>query len=182
MSIKKPQLILLSILFLGFGVFQYLKPRTPIRKSFSPDNILISQFSSLGMRERIINLKIETSNLDQKDAVLKTEVVALVSLPFDFDDQLQYKWTLGQDVSLIEGQLKGSTEKGFLKNEPQRLKISVRGYSKENLRHINLEVWGIQSGRRLYADGVISSQKEESFENTVQQVEKIRAKNRGLRK
>jgi hypothetical protein len=172
MSIKKPQLFFYFFLILGIGAYQFLKPQPMLRKSFSGVNV--SQFSSRGVVDRIINLQI--------DVTRENEITSSVSLPFDFDDSLQYKWILGQGVKLIEGSLLGSTEKGFTKGQPVKIKIKVSGFNSQNNHHIGFEVSGLKNNHRIYAEGLISSQFEKSFENTVQNVERLKAENSGAQK
>ena len=164
MSIKKPQLILLVLFAVVFSIYQLNKVPS-VRRSFA-SGINVSQYSSHGIVDRIINLKIETSRNAHTDSI--SEVAALISLPFDFDGELQYKWTLGQNLILKEGSLTGSTIKSFQKDKPEKIYISVEGFTPDNLRHIGFEIYGMKNNRRIFADGLISSQKEKSFEKTVQ--------------
>lgn len=164
MSVKKPQLILLVLFAVVFSIYQ-LNKVPPVRHSFA-SGINVSQYSSHGIVDRIINLKIETYQNKQSDSI--SEVAALVSLPFDYDGELHYKWTLGQNVILKEGPLSGTTIKSFQKDKPEKIYISVEGFTPENLRHIGFEIYGTKNSRRIFADGLISSQTEKSFEKTVQ--------------
>ena len=164
MSIKKPQLFLLVLLTAVFSIYQ-LNKGPSVRRSFA-SGINVSQYSSHGVVDRIINLKIETSRKANSDSI--SEVAALISLPFDFDGELHYKWTLGQNVILKEGSLSGTTIKSFQKDKQEQIYISVEGFTPKNLRHIGFEIYGIKNNRRIFADGLISSQKEQSFEKTVQ--------------
>lgn len=177
MSLKKPQLLFL--IFSIFGVFLYsnMKNSSTNPKKFPPQ-IYVSQYSSRGIVDRSINLKI--TSVHKRNST--TEVVAFVSMPFDFKGKIQYKWTLGQDVHLLEGQLAGDSEADFRRSIPQQIRILVSGYGPENLRHIGFEAWADKNGRRLYAEGLISSQKENSFEDIVQHVEKLKAEKSGIKK
>ena len=181
MSIKKPQLIFITILLIGFGIYKILKPDTLTRRSFS-SQAHASEYSANGIIDRLINLKIETSNLKAKEAFNNTEITAQVSLPFNFDDELHYKWILGQNVILKEGTLEGIVGRNFRKDQMVQVSISVQGFSAENLRHVGFEVWGKRNERRLFADGLISSQKENSFENIVQNVDRSVLKKTGVHK
>lgn len=163
MSIKKPQLFFYLFLIIGFSFYQYTKPAAQKRRSFA-GGINISEYSSHGVVDRVISLKIETSETKNS----QTDVVAIVTLPFDFENELHYKWTLRQDVVLKEGLLVGTTAKNSKKEIAEKIKISVQGYSPDKLRHIGFEIYGEKNGRRIFADGLISSQKNNSFEKTVQ--------------
>lgn len=184
MSIKKPQFLFLIFIAASFVVLQYLPvffSNEKKHKGFAqPFNV--SQYSSRGIVDRVIQLKIETRASANHEAPEETEVVAFVSLPFNFSGQLQYKWTLGQNVTLVEGSLTGSSSGEFQQDTSQPFKIIVRGYDKTQLRHIGFEIWGDKNGRRIFADGLISSQKENSFEDVVQHVEKMKAEKLGIRK
>ena len=162
MSIKKPQLIIYLIFALSIYFYQSLGPKQMTRKSFSAVNV--SQFSSHGVVDRIINLKIEVKN--------ENEITSVISLPFDFEEGLEYKWILGQNVILKEGALTGKSEIGFRKDQTKKIKIKVAGFDSKNNRHIGFEVWGTKNNRRLFAEGLISSQTDKSFEAVVQNVER----------
>ncbi len=165
MSIKKPQLILIVFLLIGWSAYKLLQAPDQLRRSFAT-GINVSQFSSHGIVDRVINLKISIIHADSTND--QVEVVAEVALPFDFDGALEYKWILGQGVILKEGQLRGKTNILFTKDSVQKIKLRVNGFSPENLRHIGFEIFGTKNGRRLFAEGLISSQLEKSFEKTVQ--------------
>lgn len=180
MSIKKPQLYFLTFVALGLFLYLYKETSQPIARRLA-EAIPVSQYTSRGMVDRIIGLKINTKSIRKIDS-FATEIIAYVSMPFDFDGSLNYKWTLGQDVHLVQGNLTGTTESGFHREIFKEIKIIVTGYDSNFLRHIGFEVWGEKNGRRLYADGLISSQKDSSFEDIVQHVEKTKAEKLGNHK
>jgi len=180
MSLKKPYLLIFILAAFTFSIYEFFRPHPMAKKSFAPQ-FNISQYSSHGVVDRIVDLKINTKVI-QKDGKNVTEVVAFVSLPFDFAGQLQYKWTLGQNITLVEGALTGSSQDQFQREVPQQIKITVSGFDPSQLRHIGFEILGDKNGRRIFADGLISSQKENSFEDVVQHVEKIKAEKLGIQK
>lgn len=182
MSIKKHQLIFLTVALVSFGIYQFMRnsSRTSARNFVPQFNI--SQYSSRGAVDRIISLKIETRTLSKISDSTRTEVIAFVSLPFDLNESVQYKWTLGQNVFLLEGALEGTSDKGFRKDIPRKIRLVVKGFTPDQLRHIGFEVWVQSHGRPLFAEGLISSQKENSFEDVVQHVEKIKAEKTGIHK
>ena len=163
--------IFASIVFISasFAVYFYQHANKNIR--YSPA-FLQSKFSSKGVVDRIIQLKInfEKAQLNSE----KVKISAEVHMPFDFNDKLYFRWKLGQDVILSEGELTGEIN-GLLKNEPKKLLIWVTGFSKENNHHIGFEVYGIKNGKNIYGDTLIASDIENTFENIVQNVEKIKA-------
>lgn len=177
MSVKKPQLYFILFLSLSFGLYQFFKAPVMIRKSFAT-GINVSEYSSRGVTDRTILLKLDTSDLSKN----KVDVIAQVSVPFNFNEELRYKWTLGQNVVLKQGVLEGSIGKGLKKDTLEKISIQVQGFNINDRRHIGFEIWGTKNGRRIYADGLISSQKENSFENIVQNVERLKAEKSGIRK
>ncbi len=178
MSVKKPQLIFLILLAIGFGLVKLTQPKPMVRPSFL-GQVNVSQYSSQGIVDRVIQLKLRTENLTKSG---ETEITANIILPFDLREELHFKWTLGQNVILQEGLLEGISPDGIKKNQIEKIKITVKGYTVDQLRHIGFEVWALHGERRLYADGLISSQQEKSFENIVQHVEKMKAQKLGISK
>lgn len=178
MSLKKSNLLLLILVGSAIlGVYQYLQSPRIVKQNFA-HKFNVSQYSSRGVVDRIIQLKFKTKKLSKT----KSEIIAFVSLPFDFEGSLQYKWTLGQNLTLVEDSLTGFSDSKFQKDKTQKIKITVNGFDPSQLRHIGFEIWGDKNGRRLFADGLISSQQENSFEDVVQNVEKIKAKKLGIPK
>ena len=55
--------------------------------------------------------------------------------------------------------------------------IKVKGFTKDHLKHIRFEIFGEKSQRRLFADGIISSQQENSFEEIVKEIENYKKEN-----
>ncbi|MEQ1723740.1 MAG: hypothetical protein ABL930_11230, partial [Pseudobdellovibrio sp.] len=102
------------------------------------------------------------------------QVYVKLIMPFDFDADLNYTWKLSEGVSLLDGNLKGQL-KGLKKNEPQTITISVKGFSKKVNRQIGFEVYGTKNGHKIYGDIIMASDKENTFEDIVQNVEKIKA-------
>ncbi len=180
MSVKKPQLIFLIIATLAYFQNFYSKPSKQLQRGFA-SQVPISQYSHRGIVDRSIELKFKTEPAEKKFSS-SMEITALVSMPFAFEGQLQYKWTLGQEVRLVEGDLTGSTESVFQRDVPKEIKLIVNGFDKNSLRHIGIEVWAERNGRRLFVDGLISSQQEQSFEDIVQHVEKMKAEKLGIHK
>lgn len=174
MSIKKIATSFFLILILGTAAYERFSPAQRISRTSFAKPMNISQYSSRGIIDRVLHLDFKLK--DSK------EVFAIVSMPFDFDGEIQYQWTLGENVTVIEGTLKGSLHAGLKKDFPQQIKITVQGFDKNQSRHIGFEIWGDKNGRRIYADGLISSQQENSFETIVQNVEKIKAEKNGIHK
>ena len=181
MSIKKPQFIFLIFMLLSFGLYKFAQPKTMTRRSFA-GQVNVSQFSSHGVVDRLIDLKIKTGDLKSEHANESTNIVAHFSVPFDLSEPLHYKWTLGQNVTLTDGVLEGQLTSPPVKDQVEKIAISVKGFSADQLRHIGFEIWGERNGRRIYADGLISSQKENSFEAIVQHVEKMKNQKTGVSK
>lgn len=183
MSIKKLQLSFLLVFVMGLGIY-HQPDRTyyATQKNFIP-HFNISQYSSRGPVDRIIHVEFKTSSVHKVGfSSGLSEVTAFVSMPFDFSGPLHYKWTLGQNVSVIDGTLEGDLANGIKKDTTQKVKLIVQGFDQTELRHIGFEISADKNGRRLYAEGLISSQKENSFEDIVQHVEKMKAEKAGIRK
>ena len=127
---------------------------------------------TVGVVNRIIQLKLKFTEAKLNSE--KVKVTAEVSMPFDFSEKLYFKWKLGPDVVLAEGELTGSID-GVLKNEVKKVTFTVTGFSKENNHQIGFEIYGIKKGKNVYGDALIASDLENTFENIVQNVEKIKA-------
>lgn len=169
MSIKKG--IFASIIFISASLAVYFYQQKNKAALYRPV-FLQSKFSSKGVADRIIqlNMNFEKAELNSE----KIEISAEVQMPFDFNDKLYFRWKLGQDVILSEGELTGEIN-GLFKNEPKKLSIWVTGFSKENNHHVGFEVYGIKNGKNIYGDALIASDIENTFENIVQNVERIKA-------
>ena len=168
-------------MLLSFSLYKFTQPETMTRRSFAAQ-VNVSQFSSHGVVDRLIDLKIKTGDLKSEHANESTNIVAHVSVPFDLNQPLHYKWTLGQSVTLTDGTLEGQMTSPLIKDQIEKIAIAVKGFSADQLRHLGFEIWGERNGRRIYADGLISSQKENSFEDIVQHVEKIKNQKKGFSK
>lgn len=169
MPIKKGFIVSVLFLSVAFSWYFYQNTRKPQKISSS---FLQSEFTGKGVVDRTIQLKL---NFDKKNLNSElVEISAEVRLPFDFNDKLFFRWKLGQDVFLIDGNLNGQVD-GLLKNETKKVIITVTGFSKESNHHIGFEIYGIKNGKNIFADGLIASDLENTFENTVQNVEKIKA-------
>lgn len=132
-----------------------------------------SDFTGYGPVDRIIKLKISESEVakdDQQPVLIK----AHFSMPFDYDEDLEYKWILSENVHLKEGPITGIVN--HLKGKSAKtVEISVTGFSSTENRQVVFQISGQKNGRRIFADGIISSQKENTFEDIVQHVEKIKS-------
>lgn len=170
MSIKKWAVA--SFIFLNSGlllIYVYSNNKTPTHFSRA---LLQSKFTSKGVVNRTIQVKL---NFDKKQSNSeKVEISAEVSMPFDFTGKLYFKWKLGQDVILSNGELSGEIH-GLLKGESKKIYLVVTGFSNEINHHIRFEVTGLKDGKNIYGDALIASDLENTFENTVQNVEKIKA-------
>lgn len=169
MSIKKGIIgsVFLASAILTFFYFQNTKERLPPRAQF-----LQSKFTGKGIVDRVIQLKLNADNANSNSE--KVEITAEFKLAFDFNDQLHYRWKLGQDVMLVDGVLSGQVN-GLTGNESKKLTITVTGFSKETNHQVGFEISGIKNGKNIFADGLIASDMENTFENIVQNVEKIKA-------
>ncbi len=170
MSVKKG--VFTVLLFSGVSLWVYLYQSSPTKPKQTRKSFLQSEYTARGVIDRTIQLKINYQKAKINSE--RVEISAEISLPFDYSDKLNFKWKLGENVSLIEGEQTGAIN-GIRKDEKRKIKILVTGFSKENNHHIGFEVYGIRNGKTIFADSLIASDLENTFENTVQQVEKIKA-------
>jgi hypothetical protein len=130
-----------------------------------------SQYSYMGAAERILKLNFDvTKSRFNKSAKIK----AVVSLPFNYNHSLQYKWKLGEKVILKSGELTGSAT-SITQNEPLVFTIEVDNFESSQNRFVRFEIVGTDPNKRIFTDGLVSSHQENSFESIVQEVEKINA-------
>lgn len=174
MSVKKCTLIILLLLIFGV-VGHYSKNLDVSFQSSKAPRFLQSQFSSKGVVDRVIQLKLNFETVQSNSEM--AEVVAHIQMPFDFKDKLYFKWKLGEGVVLSVGELSGELN-GLLKNEPKKIYLKVTGFSQEINHQIGFEIFGIRNNKKIYADALVASNLESTFENTVQNVEKIKAGNK----
>lgn len=168
-TIKKGLVVSILLISTGVSVYFFQRP-----KAFSrpPSDFLQSKFSSKGVVDRIIQLNINSTQVNLNSE--KAEISAEISMPFDFNDKLFFRWKLGQDVVLASGEISGEIN-SLLKNETKKIMISVTGFSKENNHQIGFEIYGVKNGKKIFGDAMIASDIDSTFENTVQNVEKIKA-------
>lgn len=158
---------LLATAILTFFYFQNTGKSQPPRAQF-----LQSKFSARSIDNRVIQLKLNADEARSNSE--KVEISAEFKLPFDFTNNLHFRWKLGEDVMLVDGVLSGQVN-GLIGNESKKLTITVTGFSKETNHQIGFEISGIKNGKNIFADGLIASDLENTFENIVQNVEKIKA-------
>lgn len=173
MSLKKLIVASLLVVFTSAGYCYLFVPAADAKQPTSFANVPTSEFSGYGPVDRIINIKIkedEVAKNDQDAVKIKT----LVTMPFDYDENLDYKWILTENIQLKEGILTGQI-KNLKANKPIAVEIFVTGFSSLSNRQVIFQISGVKNGRRIFADGIIASQKEKTFEDIVQNVEKIKA-------
>jgi hypothetical protein len=168
MSLKKGLLLFLLVGF--FATFMYVDPN--LTKKETSRFINTSVFSSKGVVARTIQVHLNADSAESDNE--SVEVVATVSVPFDINEPLNYRWKLGEGVTLQQGELTG-TVKQLLQNNPTTFKINVYGFSKQNNHQIGFEILGLKNRKKLIGDALIASDFENTFENIVQSVEKIKA-------
>ena len=132
-----------------------------------------SEFSGHGVVDRVIQLKFIEASPAKTETASSTIKVA-VTLPFDFDQALHFKWLLTENIKLVSGGFTGEATH-FKAGIPQELEIQVTGFSQLENRQVAFQISGIKEGRKIFADGIVASQKENTFEHIVQNVEKIKA-------
>jgi len=126
-----------------------------------------SELSYRGIVQRTAELKFNIIKSEN------SEIQAIVHLPKDFNQVLTYKWTLGDRVTLHQGTLKDHIE-NYEKNTPLIFKILVKGFNTSDLtavKHIRFEIISDNLNYPLFADGIVSNNQENSFEEIVKEVE-----------
>lgn len=166
--------ILLSIpIFILSLTWTYALYKNSSRPRIYRAPVSISNFTGYGMIERSIKIKLT----DDRRSKLDEDPVSIhvgIEVPFDFEGPLEYKWLLGENVTLDQGLLQGQLTR-FKANRKQTLQLSVRGFSQKENRHVAFQILGLKDGRKIFADGIIASRPDSTFENTVQNVEQLRA-------
>jgi len=170
MSVKN-KIIFASILIFGCALTAFYLNSTQ-KSKVSRSKILLSTFTPDGVINRDIQIDFAADSVETDSDT--AQVYVKLKMPFDFDADLNYKWKLSEGVSLLDGDLNGVL-KGLKKNESKSIAISVKGFSKKVNRQIGFEVYGTLNGRKVYGDVLMASDKENTFEDIVQNVEKIKA-------
>ncbi len=177
MPLNKKIALISTAVFISIGIFignSFLTKKNSVSTSVPIDQnkILISQFSSKGVGDRIIKLKLtaDSAKLNSETSSVQVDI----EMPFDFSAPLFFKWKLGEGVTLLEGDLTGQIN-GLLKLTASRLRINVKGFSQEANNQIGFEIYGAKNGRKIYGDAILSSVPENTFEDIVQNVEKIKS-------
>ena len=131
-----------------------------------------TQYSYMGPVERTIDLKLLLSKAKLDSSGI---IRAIVSLPYDYNSPLQYKWKLGQNVKLQKGYSLTGSIPSIKKDTPVEITISVDQLQATEARFVRFEVFGTDPNKRIFSDGIVSSHQENAFEAIVQEVEKIHA-------
>jgi hypothetical protein len=170
MSLKKLLAFCFLLVFILGGTYFFHSKSQP-HENFAA-GIPISQFSSKGVVDRIIDLKLSFDEVAKNTD--KSSIHVKINMPFDFNEKLHYHWKLGQGVALHSGEIDGELDHLF-KNETKEISIDVTGFSKEINHHVGFEIYGLKNGHKIYGEGLVASDLENTFESIVQNVEKIKA-------
>lgn len=134
--------------------------------------LLLSSFTSGGSAQKVLNVEIKYDEVLTNNDV--AEIKAFVTLPFAYKHPLKYKWKLGEGVEILDGPAEGQVQELFAQ-QAHLVSIKVKGFSKQTNHHIGFEIFGQTQGRGIYGDALIASDLENTFENTVQNVERLKA-------
>lgn len=174
--IKKYLNLILGFTFtaiLALGTLAYIKNSHDPRAAFKKKPpLLLSSFTNGGTAQKILNVEVKYEEVQSNSEV--AEIKAYVTLPFSYQHPLNYKWKLGEGVEIVEGGLSGQVSE-LTGQQAHLISIKVKGFSKEKNHHIGFEIFGQTQGRGIYGDALIASDLENTFENTVQNVERIKA-------
>lgn len=132
-----------------------------------------SVFTSKGVSTRLLKVILNYDSVKSDSEV--AEITANVSMPFDYNSTLNYKWKLGEGVSLADASAERGVIQGMRGGQEIQIKIKVTGFSLEKNHHIAFEVTGSLNGRNIHGQALIASDAENTFENTVKNVEQIKA-------
>ena len=163
-----PVILILITLFFISGCFD-LSAQDSVQNNLK-SQIPRTEFSYRGLVDRSITVQFNV----KKSEI--SEIIASVQLPENYSETLKFKWTLGQDIEIQSGELHGSIE-NYEKNKTIVLRILVKGFDSKIKRHLRFEIQGVNQGRPLFADGIISSDKENSFEQVVKEIENYKKEN-----
>lgn len=136
---------------------------TETKKSDALKSISRSEFSYRGAVERSIDLKFNVKKLKI------SEITAKIKVPQNYNGRLNYKWIIGSGLQISTGIPEGSIE--ITNSKSAELKISVTGFDTEPTKHIRFEIIGEGSKQRIFADGIVSNNQENSFEEIVKEIE-----------
>ncbi|MBC7740592.1 MAG: hypothetical protein H7061_00240 [Bdellovibrionaceae bacterium] len=174
MSINKILILILiasTVAFFGFNQ----KPkanRSLVRYGFA--GVPQSDYTNRGLVTRTIEINLTSVSIP-KDQGEETQIItADVILPFDFEAPLKFKWLLGEEIKLVQGELNGQAQ-SFKANIPTQITIEVRGFTKIDNRHIGFEIGGERNKKIIHGDSLLASRIDLTFENIVQNVERIKA-------
>lgn len=171
MSIKKRPLIFIffgGILALSlFLNYNQKNKYSPMRPSYVP-----SLFASQGANAKTIQVSLKSDPIQTDNEI--NEITAYVSMPFDYQGEFYYTWTLGEGVIIESGNLSDKFQ-NLNSNEAKLLSIFVKGFSKETNHHIKFDIFTVKNNKRLLGGSFIASKPEDTFENVVQNVERIKA-------
>jgi hypothetical protein len=153
-------------------LFHEMKDSTAPKKIKPP--LRLSSFASGGSTRKLFHIQLDylAAESDPNEIV---EVTAKISVPFNYHFPVLYSWKLGPEVKLISGELSGNISEGISANQTVEVKIQVKGYTKTVNRHIWFEARSSTAGHALVSEMVGVSNMENTFENIVQNVERIKA-------
>lgn len=123
-----------------------------------------SQLTYTGPVERV--LKIQFKVFKNESSTL----IAEVSSETDYLAPLQFSWKLGEGLELISGETSGQISQ-IKKNNPVQFRLKVKGFNSSQARFARFEIVGLLTERRVFADGVLNSNSENTFEKLVQEIE-----------
>lgn len=124
-----------------------------------------SSFSYMGLVERSIQLKLKS---DINDV---STIYATIETEFDYNYPIQFRWRLGEFVRVKDQKSLVGQIPNLKKNTPVTLELEVLGFDPNFARFVRFEAFGSNPSNKIFADGVLSSQLDKSFESLVKEVE-----------
>lgn len=134
----------------------------------SKESIHQSEIGYFGPSERTINL---TFIKDEKNKTITAEI----SLPYALSTDLSYNWKPGAGVQILSGPDKGQVSYKEAQSKIH-LTITVENFFTEPERFVRFEIFGKNGTRTIFADGLVASENQKSFEYMINEANKYHEK------
>lgn len=132
-----------------------------------------SEFSRLGADKKLLSIKFYVDKPSNKDN--STQILARVTPVLPMKETLNFSWKMvDPSLEVLKGATAGEVSVDNNKKHYDFVLV-VRNFHSEKLKHIRFEVRGKTSAQLAFAEGIISNQKHNSFEEIVREVETFNA-------
>ena len=174
-SIKLIWIFCISLILLSSNLVIFNKATEKIRTT--TDNIFYSNFTFHGIQSSELILNISNLAIDEKQQLIKVQVSSNLDYPFPF----KYKWKISNDIIVYneKGLIDTNSLSGELpfikKNQPVFINLKVSGFNENQNKFIRFEIQSSSIQRPIFSSALIRSQKNKTFEDLVNEVEKYKA-------